>query len=238
MFPTFFTVRFVLAAGAFLIFWALWSPVHSGIHQGMLCVGIAMICIGGYRGLRKYPRSRRIMLFAIFVSVIPFLLPGREMDVGSLRSNHIVELRRFEETRYVWGGESGRGIDCSGLPRRALRNALWWEGMRTANGNAFRLWLDLWFFDSSAKAMGEGYRGRTLATVHGGPLWALNPQDLLPGDLAIRSDGVHVVVYLGNNEWIEADPQQSKVRRWIPKPTDGPWYEPMTIHRWSVLAPK
>lgn len=167
--------------------------------------------------------------------LLPFLLPGKSMDRVSLREDYVRRMRGFLETRYLWGGESRLGIDCSGLPRRALRDALWAEGWKHANGTAFRMWLDQWWYDSSARAMGMGYRGRTRSLDAAGPLWKLDQNPIQPGDLAIREDGVHVVVYLGNHKWIEADPGRGKVRAWTPLHTDGPWYEPMTLHRWAVL---
>lgn len=34
---------------------------------------------------------------------------------------------------------------------------------------------------------------------------------LLPGDLAVTSDGVHIMAYLGNEQWFEADPAFGEV---------------------------
>jgi len=181
---------------------------------------------------------RRVFLLVPLLGIVPFLLPGKPVDADALRNDYVQRMRGYLGTRYVWGGETSLGIDCSGLPRRALRDALWAEGLHHLNGTAFRMWLEQWWFDSSARAMGRGYRGRTKSLGVTGPLWSLVSQNLQPGDLAIRGDGVHVVAYLGDHQWIEADPGRGKVRSWIPVAADGPWYEPMTLHRWVLLEPR
>ncbi|MFN2599036.1 MAG: NlpC/P60 family protein, partial [Pyrinomonadaceae bacterium] len=50
-----------------------------------------------------------------------------------MRRAYIASLESYEGTRYVWGGENSRGIDCSGLVRRGLINADFHEGVVTAN---------------------------------------------------------------------------------------------------------
>lgn len=92
------------------------------------------------------------------LAAIPFILPGGEIDAGELRQDYVRRLSGFEGTKYHWGGEGSRGIDCSGLPRRALRDALLAYGFRHSNGPGFRGYVEQWWFDASAMALGEGYR--------------------------------------------------------------------------------
>lgn len=230
--------RVALIAGVTLAVGCALHPIHNRILQTGLAAGVALVWVGLFELSSNHKRLRVALLISPWLVLLPFAMPGKAMDPDRLRADYVNRLLRFEDTRYVWGGESPRGIDCSGLPRRALRDALWTEGWHHANGTAFRMWWEQWCFDSSAKAMGQGYRGRTASLGVSGPLWKLDPSQLLPGDLAIRADGVHVVVYLGNRLWIEADPGRGKVRSWISSPEDGAWYEPMTVHRWvAVRAP-
>src|SRR5882672_11079140 len=58
------------------------------------------------------------LLAAIFL-----LLPGQPISPAPLRQDYVRALRRFEGTRYIWGGENRLGIDCSGLMRTALINS-------------------------------------------------------------------------------------------------------------------
>ena len=38
---------------------------------------------------------------------------------------------------------------------------------------------------------------------------------LRPGDLAVTEDGVHVMAFLGDQRWIEADPDAKRVLEFI-----------------------
>lgn len=87
-------------------------------------------------------------------------------------------------------------------------------------------------FGFSALAMGQGYRGLTRQIGLAGPLWELDRAAILPGDLAVRGDGGHVVVYLGDHRWIEADPNLGKVHTWVSTSNDGGWYSEMVVNRW------
>lgn len=227
--------RQMLVIGLTLALGCALLPVHNRILQAGTITGAALAWVGLLRLAAGREWLGRILLVSPLLALPPFLLPGKPINPEALRMDYVSRMRGFDGTRYVWGGESPLGIDCSGLPRRALRDALWSEGWHHANGTAFRAWLAQWWFDTSARAMSMGHRGQTRALGISGPLWELAKSPLLPGDLAVRGDGVHVVVYLGDHQWIEADPTIGKVHCWMSKPSDGAWYEHMTLHRWVAM---
>ncbi len=214
------------------------SPIHSRLFQAGFFSGTVLAWCG------LFLMAGRAKKIAIFLAAIPVLallllaLPKKTIDQNQLRADYVARMRTFDGTRYVWGGESSLGIDCSGLPRRALRDTLWSEGWKHANGFAFRSWLDHWWHDSSALAMSQSYRGATHSLGLSRPLWEADESKLIPGDLAVRSDGGHVVVFLGNHQWIEADPTWGKVHIWTSTPSDGVWFENMSFHRWAIFDPK
>ena len=138
------------------------------------------------------------------------LLPGRGISVSSLQQRYTQALGRYEGTRYIWGGENRRGIDCSGLVRQGMVDATFHEGLTTLNGRLIRHSLAMRWYDCSAEALRDGYRG---FSVKLGEAMALDQHDhtmLQLGDFAITSDGVHALAYLGNETWIEADPAVHK----------------------------
>jgi hypothetical protein len=140
-----------------LTFW----PYHDGALRYGLPMSIACVWVSALIFLwpRRTWRIGMVML-PVLVSV-PFALPGKPFNQQELRDRYVTEMKGFEGTRYLWGGEGRTGIDCSGLPRRALREALLEDGWAHGNGSGFRGWAQQWWFDTSAKAMGEGYRGFT-----------------------------------------------------------------------------
>jgi cell wall-associated NlpC family hydrolase len=109
-------------------------------------------------------------------------------------------------------------------------------GWRTGNGAAFREWACQWWFDASAKALGQNYRGFTRPLGIAGKLRDLDFINLSAGDLAVTADGRHVMVYYGNGRWIQADPGPWKVAIGKPAVDRNPWFDSyVTMHRWTVF---
>jgi cell wall-associated NlpC family hydrolase len=135
----------------------------------------------------------------------------------------------------VWGGEGLLGIDCSGLARQGL---IWGQlayGVRTLNGTPIRNALWLWWNDCSALALRDGFKGATHEYFRADGIANADEGRLKPGDLAVTADGVHVLIYLGDRAWIEADPAAHKVLE-IDLRTDNPWlHVPVVFVRWKCL---
>lgn len=214
------------------------NPVNSKILK-LAFLGCVVATWVGFTMLAwKRSPLRVVVLILPLLAATPFLLPGGQMDAEELRQSYTRRLAEFEGTKYVWGGESSRGIDCSGLPRRALRDALLVYGVRHRNGRAFRAYLEQWWFDASAKALGEGYRDYTRPIGITGIIREIEYAGLLPGDLAVTTNGVHILAYSGDGRWIQADPGIGTVATLDGRTDDNVWFRtPVTTHRWRVLAP-
>jgi cell wall-associated NlpC family hydrolase len=170
------------------------------------------------------------------VLLMPFCLPGKPADSHKIRECYLTAMGSMRGTPYLWGGETRMGIDCSGLPRRALRDALWEDGCLNGNGGSFREWARQWWFDTSAKALGQNYRGFTRPLGVAGKLRDLNGEEISPGDLAVTVDGRHVIVYFGDGRWIQSDPAAGKVTIGHPQQDKNPWFDAdVTMHRWVIL---
>lgn len=213
------------------------QPVHSRCWS--LCFLASALC--AYCGLAalawRRKRLRVLMLFPPLLLTSVFLLPSREIDSQLLRDDYVSRLRTFEGTPYKWGGENARGIDCSGLPRRAYRDALLSYGIRHADGGALRAFLEHWWYDASAESLGNGYRNYTTDVSSRGTVRTLDTTNLQPGDLAVTRDGLHVLVYLGENRWIQADPDSGRVITADGKNDANRWFDtPVSIRRWRLLS--
>lgn len=226
-----FLVGFFLCAMA-----AFFHPLHSSVTKLALLGSIGACWMCSLILLRKYYVYRMILIVLPILACIPFLLPSRAIDATELRANYLQALTRYEGSTYYWGGENKRGIDCSGLPRRSLRDALLRYGIAHGNGKAFRLAAEQWYYDTSAKALGEGYRSFTKNLAIEGTVQSIDNSALQAGDLAVTKSGIHTMVYLGEGKWIQADPGIGAVATLHGRKDQNTWFDaPITMHRWSIL---
>ena len=108
------------------------------------------------------------------------------------------------------------------------------EGLIRANPALVRESILNWWHDSSALALMEGYRNYVKPLGIQGVLKELPTEQLLPGDLAITASGNHVIVYLGDDQWIQADPSAYKVHTLNAKKEQNPWFDTdVSMFRWS-----
>jgi hypothetical protein len=216
----------------------LW-PVAYGVTRLLQVLLFAIVWAGALAFWWRHRWLRLSLLLPVGVVLGFGLLPGRRADPDALRLRYVAGLRTFEGVRYVWGGENGMGIDCSGLVRRAWFNALWREAFASANPGLLREAARIWWNDSSARALAAGHQRRTFAVREFDSIASRQPAEFLPGDLAVTADGVHVLASLGEGLWIEADPGLKKVVV-LPQPGEGGvniWLNvPVTMVRWSLLS--
>jgi len=153
-----------------------------------------------------------------------------------LRTLYSDVLASYSGCPYVWGGEGRLGMDCSGLVRRGLQDALIEYGFRTWNPYWIRKGISIWWHDTTAQGLGSGYGGRTREVMTCRTLNDVDYTSLMPGDLAVTTSGIHVMAYLGNKIWIGADPGEMRVTRFvIPEENNSYFSVPMKIMRWKIL---
>lgn len=180
---------------------------------------------------RKWVRA--VCLSLLLLVGIALFLPGRPPDPTVIRREYVRSLRVYRGTLYVWGGGNRLGIDCSGLVQRGLIDADFKESIATGNPRLLRRGLSLWWHSRSARALGEGYRDETRLLFEADSLNDMDYTAILPGDIAVLSDGVHTLAYLGDRTWIEADPEPMRVvERRAPGNTDLYFNMPVRLMRW------
>ena len=211
-------------------------PVLNNMHRVAFLAAILGAWLGSLLLAWKHKLLRFAHLAISLLLAIPLALPGRAIAANDLRAEYVARMTQLVDTRYVWGGESSRGIDCSGLPRKALRDALVWRGLRQLDGGMLRMAVEQWCYDASAKALGQGYRNYTVPLLPHGTIRQMDYASLMPGDLAVTTSGVHILAYLGDEKWIQADPGIGAVAILNGRNDKNRWFDvPVTTHRWSVL---
>ncbi|MEZ5326335.1 MAG: NlpC/P60 family protein [Verrucomicrobiales bacterium] len=224
-------------AGAVNVGILCWMPIASGgVRAGLVGSG-ALAVAAAIAALRHRPR-----VLAAFAALVLLLCTGvattrnRKVDTAAMRTQITLELRDHLGVAYTWGGENWRGIDCSGLPRNALRGAAIKQAITHLNGRLAIVAVDQWWHDSSAAALGEGYRSNTSFLFEADSIIAADDSTLQPGDFAITANGVHAVCYLGDHHWIHASPDAGKVIEVDARNTNDGWFKvPVKMMRWRVL---
>ncbi|MCL5104914.1 MAG: C40 family peptidase [Armatimonadetes bacterium] len=185
------------------------------------------------------PRLLYPALFFTGLFVVWAVLGNKPPDVEVIRLVYLRQLQAYTGTRYVWGGETHSGIDCSGIARAAFWQTVLKEGVRAFNSDLLgpKLWK-FWWRDLSANDLLIGRYGYTRKIGEAAKLAGYSNSGLKPGDLAIAGSGSHVLVYLGNKEWIEANPDDGKVVTNVAAPhSKRPYFNmPVILMRWWILA--
>ncbi|MEM8600744.1 MAG: NlpC/P60 family protein [Bacteroidota bacterium] len=210
-------------------------PVRTTLVRAALLVG-SSTALG--LALSLAPRLvRRGLGAAGVVASLWFLLPiGGSANPDRVRSTYIAYVESRLDTRYVWGGETHLGIDCSGLVRLPLASALLREGLRTGDFGALTRAARLWWFDASAAELGRSYGGQTASIGTFTSTKAVPADTLAPGDFVVTTDGRHAMVYAGGVRWIEADPALEHVVELDARTDDNAWLRlPVQVMRWRVL---
>lgn len=234
--------RYRLALGWFLlvaVLAVLWqSPIRSGMSRTLILADAVLVWAVGLIAFRRSRIAVVVLVALAFLTGAAAVLPGRAVDSVVLRDQYVETLRGYTGTAYVWGGETHRGIDCSGLVRCALAEAEFREGAKTLNPRLLRGAFALWCNDASALSLRYGYgnHARELREIR-----SLNTAPngfLAPGDFAVTASGGHTLAYLGGNTWISADPTPGKVVTYrTPDPHQAWLNVPLVILRWHVLEP-
>ncbi len=208
-------------------------PLNFGLVRAFITAGIPLTLLGAVGLLWKRRVWRWLPALLLLLITAVAVLPERNPDIGRLREVYVQRLMTYQGVPYFWGGENRQGIDCSGLVRRALIEADLRVGLATLNPALLRAAYRLWRWDFPAQALRDASQGGTVKIGDGESVNNLENSAAKPGDLAVTRDGRHVMAYLGEGEWIEADPGVGLVIRARVPVMDNPWFDkPVTVVRW------
>lgn len=223
----------------FGILWVLLTL--NPINRFTFRIGWLLLSAGLTAYLLWHWRHSRRLWYGLGLSVLLvlgwFTVGVRRISVEEVRAEYLRALTDYEGVGYLWGGEGRLGIDCSGLVRRGFIDAQLWLGLTHGDAYALGLATFMWWHDQSAAAMRDGEAGTTISIMDNVTLNSLDYSGLQPGDIMVTSNGVHCMVYLGNREWINADPTAGKVFRATAPDSGMHWFiTDARILRWRWLS--
>jgi len=202
--------RLIVIGSLALLAFIVINPEHRRLYNYLFIAGLLTFGGGLLFSFKNKKAQLAILLFFSLIA-LPFFFPSKSINSKAISQSYLSKLTSYKDSTYFWGGEAKLGIDCSGLPRKAYRLALLQYGITHFNGRATRLYLEHWWFDTSAQALSESYRDFTKPLPVTGKISQLDNPNLQAGDIAITANKMHALVYLGYNNWIQAEPGAGKV---------------------------
>lgn len=127
----------------------------------------------------------------------------KQFVTTQIQKNYTKALLEYEGTAYAPYGETG-GISCSTLVRKALAET---EGVDDNTRATIKS------FPCSSDELKKGCHNQLSFLTKAIDLKDIDYARLQPGDVAIIGNeiGVHTMAYLGDGNWIHADPITEKV---------------------------
>lgn len=222
-------------------FWAIWTPIQFFKLKIALLVSLVLIVLGAFVLFNRQRTLLTTLLLAFVIAFVTFgLWPAQNYSKPELRSAYVSSLRSYLDTKYVWGGENGRGIDCSGLIRRAMVDALVNRGWQEMNPSLWRVAAQIWWTDFAARDMKESDNSFFQPRFEVASLNPLVDSKVEQGDVAVTRNGVHVLAFVGERTWIQADPNLAnggdKVILTKTDSKNGWFTQKMVICRWKLLG--
>jgi hypothetical protein len=230
----FFFVFLVITAVGTRLFPYMTQPVRAFIVVTVL-LGLSALATAVVGLCRRSRQGIAAIVVIVLALTVWCVAASRPVDSEALRRAYVKSLLSFDGTEYVWGGEMHYAVDCSGLARAALWQAMIKEGLRTGNPRLLgpALWR-FWWTDMSANTMGTPTRfTRPICNVE--RLAGYHNSDVRTGDLAVTHG--HVLIYIGNGKWIESNPDDHKVVvNAATADTERAYFRmDVTISRWWIL---
>ncbi len=228
----------LIVASAVAVRQPVMNTTVRGILAGTLLFGLFTAFVYLFSFFAGRPRALYPAIFILGLFVTWIVLGSKPPYVNLLRDTYVGRLRSFDGAPYRHGGEIVTGIDCAGLARSGLWQAMAFDGVRTLNPRLLgpMLW-EFWWRDVDARDLLDGKYGYTRKIGHANRLAGYDSLLLEKGDMAVTDDGGHVMIYLGNGRWVEANSDDTKVV--INKAPAGTkrkrFNVPVTLVRWWVL---
>jgi hypothetical protein len=176
-------------------------------------------------------------IFFLLLFVLWDVVGSKAPDAEALRQVYYYRLQAYIGTPFRSGGETDLGVDCSGLARAALWQAMSWEGVKEFNPRLLgtELW-QFWWRDLSAADIADGKYGYARTIGHAPKLAGYDTTYLEVGDMAVAGKS-HVMIYYGSEQWIEASPVDGRVVV-IKAPASSRrryFNVPVKLVRWRIL---
>ncbi|HEX8399581.1 MAG TPA: NlpC/P60 family protein [Pyrinomonadaceae bacterium] len=175
---------------------------------------------------------KALVLLILIVSTTSFsLFKPKPVRIGQLRDNYIQRLLSYRDAPYAPYG-SDTGISCSTLVREALLES---------SGLEKKARTDILANSCSSRDLNEGCHGELSVVADASNLNSVNYDKIQPGDIAVvgYEIGIHTLAYLGDKQWIHADPIAEKVIVSDVRDNNGYWFNMKArILRWKALNGK